>query len=83
MEEQYKRVQEELFQQKQKYEFLMEKLKLSSKVESNDYMTSFSLKMEQQKKQQIKENLDMREKYEKELENLRQQMQQIEKEHRK
>lgn len=46
-------------------------------------MTSFSLKMEQQKKQQIKENLDMREKYEKELENLRQQMQQIEKEHRK
>lgn len=61
----------------------MEKLKLSSKVESNDYMTSFSLKMEQQKKQQIKENLDMREKYEKELENLRQQMQQIEKEHRK
>ena len=72
MEEQYKRVQEELFQQKQKYEFLMEKLKLSSKVESNDYMTSFSLKMEQQKKQQIKENLDMREKYEKELENLRQ-----------
>lgn len=83
MEEQYKRVQEELFQQKQKYEFLMEKLRLSSKVESNDYMTSFSLKMEQQKKQQIKENLDMREKYEKELENLRQQMQQIEKEHRK
>lgn len=72
MEEQYKRVQEELFQQKQKYEFLMEKLRLSSKVESNDYMTSFSLKMEQQKKQQIKENLDMREKYEKELENLRQ-----------
>lgn len=61
----------------------MEKLRLSSKVESNDYMTSFSLKMEQQKKQQIKENLDMREKYEKELENLRQQMQQIEKEHRK
>ena len=50
----------------------MEKLRLSSKVESNDYMTSFSLKMEQQKKQQIKENLDMREKYEKELENLRQ-----------
>lgn len=82
-EEQLKRQQEEISQQKQRTEVLLEKLKLNQKTETTDQATSNSIKLELTKKQHNQEMMLIRERYERDIEELKGQIASLEKEYRK